>query len=127
MPANNLLKKKKQQRLLQNDQGMQQVDSAYIEALSLSAREIANGCFCCGYSELEERVADLVASEQPEIIFAESVGSCYRSCCHRCKTICQVLPFIFSYQFTLQWLTKLFNLRSCFCDILEIFLAYSNK
>jgi G3E family GTPase len=62
--------------VITNDQGAQQVDSAYLQSLSLPTGEVANGCFCCRYNELEEVVASLIMSEQPEIIFAESVGSC---------------------------------------------------
>src|SRR4051812_8301724 len=62
--------------VITNDQGAQQVDSAYLQGLSLPTGEVANGCFCCRYSELEQVVASLVTLEQPDIIFAESVGSC---------------------------------------------------
>jgi G3E family GTPase len=62
--------------VITNDQGAQQVDSAYVQSLSLANREVANGCFCCKYNELEKIVTRLTTSEQPEILFAESVGSC---------------------------------------------------
>jgi len=62
--------------VITNDQGSQQVDGAYIRSLSLPNGEIADGCFCCRYDMLEQTIAVLKASEQPSIIFAESVGSC---------------------------------------------------
>jgi len=62
--------------VITNDQGNQQVDSAYIQHLHFLHGEVANGCFCCRFNELEQVVAALILSEAPEIIFAESVGSC---------------------------------------------------
>jgi G3E family GTPase len=62
--------------VITNDQGVQQVDSAYLQSLSLPTGEVANGCFCCRFNELEEIIASLITLEKPEIIFAESVGSC---------------------------------------------------
>jgi len=59
-----------------NDQGEQQVDSAYVQGFSLKTGEISNGCFCCRFDALEQTVEALQISEHPEIIFAESVGSC---------------------------------------------------
>jgi len=59
-----------------NDQGEQQVDSAYLQSLSLRTGEISNGCFCCRFNVLKKTVEALQISEHPEIIFAESVGSC---------------------------------------------------
>lgn len=71
-----LINQKIKTAVVTNDQGMQQVDSAYIQALSLPGGEVANGCFCCRYTELDQTVAALASTEAPEIIFAESVGSC---------------------------------------------------
>src|SRR6476661_4589099 len=71
-----LINQKVKTAVITNDQGAQQVDSAYMQSLSLPTGEVANGCFCCRYNDLEEVVASLITSEQPEIIFAESVGSC---------------------------------------------------
>jgi G3E family GTPase len=68
--------KKIKTAIITNDQGTQQVDSAYIKSLSLAGGEVADGCFCCKYAELEQTIATLTTSAQPEIIFAESVGSC---------------------------------------------------
>src|SRR5262245_47205510 len=62
--------------IITNDQGEQQVDTGYVQALALPYAEVANGCFCCRYNELEEKVVSLSTSFQPAIIFAESVGSC---------------------------------------------------
>ncbi|HEY6978537.1 MAG TPA: GTP-binding protein [Chitinophagaceae bacterium] len=71
-----LINQKIKTAVVTNDQGTQQVDSAYLQSLSLPTGEVANGCFCCRYDELEQVISSLVNFEQPEIIFAESVGSC---------------------------------------------------
>src|SRR5687767_3566513 len=59
-----------------NDQGQQLVDSGYMAGFNIPVEEVTNGCFCCNYSDLEQRIQHLQAVHQPEIIFAESVGSC---------------------------------------------------
>jgi G3E family GTPase len=62
--------------VITNDQGDQQVDSAFIKSLGITTREVSNGCFCCRYDELDAHLQSLEAAQEPEIIFAESVGSC---------------------------------------------------
>jgi Ni2+-binding GTPase involved in maturation of urease and hydrogenase len=62
--------------VITNDQGEQLVDSAFIQAEQVPTREVTNGCFCCNYTNLEKSIQSLSGTERPEIIFAESVGSC---------------------------------------------------
>jgi Ni2+-binding GTPase involved in maturation of urease and hydrogenase len=62
--------------VITNDQGDQQVDSAFIGSLGIPYREVGGGCFCCKYSQLDNQIQSLLADHRPEIIFAESVGSC---------------------------------------------------
>lgn len=62
--------------VITNDQGDQQVDSAHFEHINIPVKEVSNGCFCCNYSQLDNHVQSLLTEFQPEIIFAESVGSC---------------------------------------------------
>ncbi|MEQ1586973.1 MAG: GTP-binding protein [Cyclobacteriaceae bacterium] len=71
-----LISKNKKVAVITNDQGNQQVDSAFVRAMGVMVREVGNGCFCCQYNELENHLQQLEASEHPEIVFAESVGSC---------------------------------------------------
>lgn len=59
-----------------NDQGVQLVDSAYMEAERIPVCEVTNGCFCCNYPDLDAGIDELSARYNPHIIFAESVGSC---------------------------------------------------
>ena len=58
-----------------NDQGRYLVDTALF-ASSLPTVEVTGGCFCCNYDNLQARLDQLQASAQPDVIFAESVGSC---------------------------------------------------
>jgi G3E family GTPase len=62
--------------MITNDQGDQQVDSAFAKSLGISTREVSNGCFCCRYDELDSQLKSLEKEQQPDIVFAESVGSC---------------------------------------------------
>ena len=67
--------------VISNDQGDQLVDGAYIQSLGIPGRQVANGCFCCNYNDLDRCIASLTKHDQPgndrpAILFAESVGSC---------------------------------------------------
>jgi G3E family GTPase len=59
-----------------NDQGRYLVDTAFFRLESLPAVEVTGGCFCCNYHDLNDRLLELVDTIQPDVIFAESVGSC---------------------------------------------------
>ncbi len=71
-----LISRGKKVVVVTNDQGNQQVDSAFVQAMGVMVREVSNGCFCCQYNELESHLETLTESEHPDVIFAESVGSC---------------------------------------------------
>src|SRR5512142_726693 len=62
--------------VITNDQGKYLVDTAFFRLESIPALEVTGGCFCCNYDDLKGRLAQLIASAGPEVIFAESVGSC---------------------------------------------------
>ncbi len=62
--------------VITNDQGTQQVDTQFMKGQNIPSEEVAGGCFCCKYNDLEKRMKSLRFKERPEIIFAESVGSC---------------------------------------------------
>ena len=61
--------------VITNDQGDQQVDTAFIKSNHIPVGEVANSCFCCNYPALEKNIQAL-QGEKAEVIFAESVGSC---------------------------------------------------
>ena len=62
--------------VITNDQGNQQVDTAFVESFGITTREVPNGCFCCNYKQLDSHLQNLQATEHPDYIFAESVGTC---------------------------------------------------
>jgi G3E family GTPase len=62
--------------VITNDQGNQQVDSAFLSRSGIATAEVANGCFCCKYEEFLDRVRLLGRDAVPDYIFAEAVGSC---------------------------------------------------
>lgn len=59
-----------------NDQGDELVDTGFIKNSGIAVKEVTGGCFCCNYDKLAQSISDLYEIEQPEVIFAESVGSC---------------------------------------------------
>jgi hypothetical protein len=58
-----------------NDQGDDLVDTALARRAGMAADQVAGGCFCCRFPDLLEAL-ERVAAYQPEIVFAEAVGSC---------------------------------------------------
>ena len=62
--------------VITNDQGRHLVDTAIMHTESLPAMEVTGGCFCCNFDDLNQRLAQLVDTHHPQVIFAESVGSC---------------------------------------------------
>ena len=71
-----LIKKNNRVAVITNDQGDQQVDSAFVKSFGIPAAEVANGCFCCNYDQLDKHIHSFIKDIRPDIIFAESVGSC---------------------------------------------------
>jgi Ni2+-binding GTPase involved in maturation of urease and hydrogenase len=62
--------------IVTNDQGKYLVDTAFFRAEHFPTVEVTGGCFCCNYDDLEARLKQLQQSAWPDVIFAESVGSC---------------------------------------------------
>ena len=62
--------------VITNDQGQNLVDTAVIHQQGVTVSEIAGGCFCCRFTDLQEAIQELEDSVQPDIILAEPVGSC---------------------------------------------------
>ncbi len=59
-----------------NDQGRYLVDTAFVRAQQLPVVQVAGGCFCCNYHDLAQVLERLQADARPDVIYAESVGSC---------------------------------------------------
>ena len=62
--------------IVTNDQGKYLVDTGFFQLADLPTVEVTGGCFCCNYDDLDARLDQLAASARPDVIFAESVGSC---------------------------------------------------
>jgi Ni2+-binding GTPase involved in maturation of urease and hydrogenase len=62
--------------VITNDQGKYLVDTAFFRLENVPAVEVTGGCFCCNYDDLDSRLGQLVDSLHPDVVFAESVGSC---------------------------------------------------
>lgn len=58
-----------------NDQGRLQVDTVFMKGHAIPTEEVSAGCFCCQYDELEDRINLLFQIAEPDIVFAEPVGS----------------------------------------------------
>ena len=62
--------------VITNDQGKYLVDTAFMTINDIPAVEVTGGCFCCNYQQLDENIDVLIDKINPDVIFAESVGSC---------------------------------------------------
>jgi Ni2+-binding GTPase involved in maturation of urease and hydrogenase len=62
--------------VITNDQGKYLVDTAFFHLEDVPAVEVTGGCFCCNYDDLDGRLTQLVDTLHPDVVFAESVGSC---------------------------------------------------
>lgn len=65
--------------VITNDQGKYLVDTAFFRFAAdgeVPALEVTGGCFCCNYDDLNGRLEQLLTTAKPDVIFAESVGSC---------------------------------------------------
>jgi len=74
--AQHLMQAGKRVGIVTNDQGKYLVDTAFAQASHIPTVEVTGGCFCCNYNDLETVLKQLQTETQPDIIFAESVGSC---------------------------------------------------
>ncbi len=61
--------------VIANDQGHALVDTALCRREGVAVREIAGGCFCCRYDELETALLE-AADQGATTVIAEAVGSC---------------------------------------------------
>jgi Ni2+-binding GTPase involved in maturation of urease and hydrogenase len=71
-----LLGQGKSAGVITNDQGKYLVDTAFFRLSDVPTVEVTGGCFCCNYDDLDDRLDQLEESLKPDVIFAESVGSC---------------------------------------------------
>ena len=62
--------------IISNDQGLKLVDGDFFKSLDIPSRQVVSGCFCCNYNDLDDQIQSLIETNNTEVIFAESVGSC---------------------------------------------------
>ena len=62
--------------VITNDKGHYQVDTAFLGTADVPTAEVPGGCFRCNYGDFLDRIAQLQQQARPEVLFAESVGSC---------------------------------------------------
>ncbi len=74
--AKHLMAAGKKVGVVTNDQGKYLVDTAFVRLADLPAVEVSGGCFCCNYNDLNVQLNSLIREANPDIVFAESVGSC---------------------------------------------------
>ncbi len=58
-----------------NDQGKYLVDTAFMKASDIPAVDVQSGCFCTQVGDLVEQLQELKKLVDPDIVFAESIGS----------------------------------------------------
>src|SRR5215204_3024033 len=105
--------------VITNDQGEQLVDTGFIKSGGIITEQVANGCFCCNYGQLSEKISLLQEKHLPEIIFAESVGSCTDLIATITKPFAKTHPHIellISVFADAQLLLTLMKGTSCFLD-----------
>jgi len=61
--------------IITNDKGHHMVDTALLSSV-VPTLEVPGGCFRCNYGDFQERIQQLRDEQAPDVIFAESVGTC---------------------------------------------------
>src|SRR6478672_3861461 len=62
--------------LVTNDQAQDLVDTTSLRSQGFAVEEVPGACFCCKFDDLVGTVGRLEASQRPDVILAEPVGSC---------------------------------------------------
>src|SRR5262249_39502821 len=62
--------------LVTNDQAQDLVDTNSLRAQGFPVAEVPGACFCCRFDDLVGKVEQLQASDRPDVVLAEPVGSC---------------------------------------------------
>lgn len=88
--------------IITNDQGEGLVDTRAARAAGFEAGEVPGGCFCCRFSDFIAAAGALLA-HQPDVIFAEPVGSCTDIA----STVLQPLKSLYGARFRLAPFTVL--------------------
>lgn len=62
--------------VITNDKGHHLVDTAFLQSADIMVAEVAGGCFRCNDNDFRRCIKQLEDNHHPDMIFAESVGSC---------------------------------------------------
>jgi G3E family GTPase len=62
--------------MITNDQGEVLVDTNIIKDYGFAVTEVVGGCFCCKFPDFVTHIREMAEEVKPDIILAESVGSC---------------------------------------------------
>jgi len=62
--------------MVTNDQGEVLVDTNIIRDYGFAVTEVVGGCFCCKFPDFITHIREMVQEVKPDVILAESVGSC---------------------------------------------------
>lgn len=62
--------------LITNDQATNLVDTELLAQKGFGVSEVAGGCFCCRFQDLESAASKLVTELKPDVLLGEPVGSC---------------------------------------------------
>ena len=88
-----------------NDQAHDLVDTNTFRGQGFATQEVPGACFCCRFEDLVDRVGSLEASERPDVILAEPVGSCT----DLVATVIQPLKDLYGGRFTVAPYAVLFK------------------
>ena len=71
-----LVEKDRRVAIITNEQGKHLVDTGFLHAQGLPALEVTGGCICCHLDDFADRIEEITERFNPDVLFAESVGSC---------------------------------------------------
>jgi len=62
--------------IVTNDQGENLVDTNLVRDYGFAVTEVVGGCLCCKFKDFMAHAQEIVRDVKPDVILAESVGSC---------------------------------------------------
>jgi len=62
--------------IVTNDQGERLVDTNLVRDYGFAVTEVVGGCLCCKFKDFMANAKEIINDVKPDIILAESVGSC---------------------------------------------------
>jgi Ni2+-binding GTPase involved in maturation of urease and hydrogenase len=74
--AKHFARQGKQVGIITNDQAADLVDTRLLAGLGVAVGEVAGGCFCCRFEDLERTARSLLRDNRPDVLLSEPVGSC---------------------------------------------------